>query len=74
MGAEKIFGGAQVNFFSNSGVKTKKRFSSQITPSGYGPFASFRGTILTREDTFIAWRGATEFYGADLGSSPQIQG
>ena len=41
-------------------MKTKKRSSSQITPRGYGPFASFRGTILVRgESTFIAWRGAT---------------
>ena len=49
MRAEKIFGGAQINFRSNSGVKTKKKGFHPKTPSGYGPFASFRDTVLARE-------------------------
>ena len=52
----------------------KKRFSSKITHSGLRPFASFRDSILARGGTFIAWRGATEFYGVDLGFCPQNHG
>ena len=61
-----------LNFSSNSGVKTKKKhsFHPKLRPSEYGPFASFRGTILAREGTLIAWLSATESYGADLGSYP----
>ena len=67
MGVETIFGGAQINFFLKFGSEDQKKFSSQITPSGYGWLASFRGhNILARGGTFIAWRSATESYGADL--------
>ena len=41
----------------------KKRFSSQITPNGYEPFASFCSTILAREGIYVhSLRGATESY------------
>ena len=59
MGAEKIFEGAQVNFFLIFWNEDQKKvFYPKLRPV----------------DTFIARRGATESYGADLGSSPQIQG
>ena len=43
---------------------------------GYGLFASFRGTIFARErrGMFIAWRRATESYGADLNSCHKSRG
>ena len=73
-GGRKNIWGSQINFPQNFGREDqKKRYSPEITPRRYGPFASFRGTILAR-GTFLAWRGATEPYDADLGSSPQSHG
>ena len=73
--AEKIFG-EQKKISLIFGVKTKKRSSSQLTPRGYDPFASFRGTTLARGrgGTLMARRGATGSYASYFGSCPQIQG
>ena len=72
---KKYLGGTDKFFTQIWGLTPKKRSSSQITPQGYSSlFAFFRGTILARGNTFLACRGATESYGADLGSCPQIQG
>ena len=65
-GTEKILGGIQIKFSLKFWSEDQKKSSFQIAPSGYGPFASFRGTIM-------AWRGATGPYGTELGFCPQIQ-
>ena len=65
-GAEKILGGIQIKFSLKFWSEDQKKSSFQIAPSGYGPFASFRGTIM-------AWRGATGPYGTELGFCQQIQ-
>ena len=48
-GQKKYLGSDKLIFSSNSELKSKeiKRSLSQITRHGYGPFASFRGIILT---------------------------
>ena len=49
-GGRKLFGGALINFLSNSGVKTKKEISSsQITACGYQPLAPFGARLLLGE-------------------------
>ena len=58
-GAEKLFGGAQINFtLVKTKNKTKKKFSTW-------PLTFFRGTSLARG-------GTSEFNDADLASCPQI--
>ena len=51
--------GTQIHFSLEFGSEGQKKSSSQILTRGYGPFDSFRGTILAwggGVGTLLAWR------------------
>ena len=64
-GAEKNFGGAHINFFLKFGCEDKKKHT-KFRPVDTSRLPLF-GTQFAWEGTFIAWRGAVESFGADLG-------